>query len=88
MLNRLETVTLAKRQEVEMELAELKMLRVSLAVTRMYTIRNEYIRGTAQVGRCGGNPRGKTDVDMYERKTMGTLEKGVEDGTAMKNETG
>ena len=43
----LETVTLTKRQEAEMEVAELKMLRFSLGVTSMDTIRNEYIRGTA-----------------------------------------
>ena len=36
-----------------MEVAELKMLRFSLGVTRMDKIRNEYIRGTAQVGRFG-----------------------------------
>ena len=34
-----------------MEVAELKMLRFSLGVTRMDKIRNEYIRGTAQVGK-------------------------------------
>ena len=33
-----------------MEVAELKMLRFSLGVTRMDKIRNEYIRATAQVG--------------------------------------
>ena len=47
----LETMTLRKRQEAEMEVAELKMLRFSLGVTRMDKIWNEYIRGTAQVGR-------------------------------------
>ena len=36
-----------------MEVAELKMLPFSLGVTRMDNIRNEYIRGTAQVGRFG-----------------------------------
>ena len=49
----LETVALAKRQEVEMVVAELKMLRFSLAVTRMGKIGNEYIRGTARVGWFG-----------------------------------
>ena len=48
----LETVALTKRQEAE-EVAELKMLRFSLGVTRMDTIRNEYIIGTGQVGRFG-----------------------------------
>ena len=48
MLYGLETVALTKRQEAEMEVAELKMLRFSLGVTRMDKIRNEYIRGTAQ----------------------------------------
>ncbi len=47
----LETVVLTKRQVTEMEGAELKMLLFSLGVTRMDHIRNEYIRGTAQVGR-------------------------------------
>ena len=43
------TVVLTKRQEAEMEVAELKMLRFLLLVTRMDKIRNEYIRGTEQV---------------------------------------
>ena len=51
MLYGLETVTLTKRQEAEMEVAELKMLQFSLGVTRMDNIRNEYIRGTAQLGK-------------------------------------
>ena len=46
-----------KRQEAEMEVAELKMLRFSLGVTRMDKIRNEYIRGTAQVGKFGEKTR-------------------------------
>ncbi|KAK3540053.1 hypothetical protein QTP70_023811 [Hemibagrus guttatus] len=51
MLYGLETVSLRKRQESELEIAELKMLRFSLGVTRLDRIRNEYIRGTAHVGR-------------------------------------
>ena len=57
MLYGVETVALTKGQEAEMEVAELKMLRFSLGVTRMDTIRNEYIRGTAQVGRFGEKTR-------------------------------
>ncbi|KAK3561613.1 hypothetical protein QTP86_010689 [Hemibagrus guttatus] len=51
MLYGLETVSLRKRQESELEVAELKMLRFSLGVTRLDRIRNEYSRGTAHVGR-------------------------------------
>ena len=51
MLCGLETVALTKRQEAEMEVVELKMLRFSFGGTRMDMIRNEYIRGTARVGR-------------------------------------
>ena len=57
MLYGLETVALTNRQEADMEVAELKMLRFSLGVTRMDKIRNEYIRGTAQVGRFGEKTR-------------------------------
>ena len=46
MLYGLETVALTTRQEAEMEVAELKMLRLSLGVTRKDKIRNEYIGGT------------------------------------------
>ncbi|KAK3510925.1 hypothetical protein QTP70_027101 [Hemibagrus guttatus] len=57
MLYGLETVSLRKRQESELEVAELKMLRLSLGVTRLDRIRNEYIRGTAHVGRLGDKVR-------------------------------
>ena len=50
MLYGLEVVAPMKRQEAELEVA-LEMLRFSSGVTRMDRIRNEYIRGTAQVGR-------------------------------------
>ena len=58
MLYGLETVALTKRQEAEMEVAELKMLRVSLGVTRMDKNRNECIRGTV----WRENTRGKTEM--------------------------
>ncbi|KAK3506633.1 hypothetical protein QTP70_011148 [Hemibagrus guttatus] len=57
MLYGLETVSLRKRQESELEVAELKMLRFSLGVTRLDRIRNEYIRGTAHVGCFGDKVR-------------------------------
>ncbi|KAK3515161.1 hypothetical protein QTP70_008184 [Hemibagrus guttatus] len=57
MLYGLETVSLRKSQESELEVAELKMLRFSLGVTRLDRIRNEYIRGTAHVGRLGDKVR-------------------------------
>ncbi|KAK3515291.1 hypothetical protein QTP70_013489 [Hemibagrus guttatus] len=57
MLYGLETVSLRKRQESGLEEAELKMLRFSLGVTRLDRIRNEYIRGTAHVGRLGDKVR-------------------------------
>ncbi|KAK2849596.1 hypothetical protein Q5P01_009430 [Channa striata] len=50
----LETVAVRKRQEAEMETAEMKMLRFSLGVTRLDRIRNEFIRGTAHVA-CVSN---------------------------------
>ena len=40
-----------------MDAAELKTLRFSLGVTRMDKIRNEYVRGTAQVGRFAEKTR-------------------------------
>lgn len=44
-------------QKAELEVAELNMLRFSLGVTRVDRIRNEYIRGTAQVGHFGDKAR-------------------------------
>ncbi|KAI5099908.1 hypothetical protein C0J45_10460, partial [Silurus meridionalis] len=57
MLYSLETVALSKRQEVELEVAELKMLRFSLEVTRMDRIKNKFIRGTSHIGRFGDKVR-------------------------------
>lgn len=55
----LETVALTKRQE--QEVVDLKMLRFTLGVTRMAKIRNEMIRGTAQVKQRGDkSQRGQT----------------------------
>ena len=54
MLYSLETAGLTKKQEAELEVAELKMLRFSLGVTRMEKIKNEYIQGTAHM-KCFGD---------------------------------
>ncbi|KAI5090185.1 hypothetical protein C0J45_20320 [Silurus meridionalis] len=51
------TVALSKRQEVELEVAELKMLWFSLGVTTINRIRNEFLRGTAHVGHSGDKVR-------------------------------
>ncbi|KAK3515214.1 hypothetical protein QTP70_010616 [Hemibagrus guttatus] len=89
MLYGLETVSLRKRQESELEVAELKMLRFSLGVKRLDRIRNEYIRGTAHVGRLGDKVRetrlrwfghvqrrerkGRELADMMERRKVDIL---------------
>ena len=44
MLYGMETVAMTKRQERKMEVAEMKMLRFSLGVTRVNRLRNEEIR--------------------------------------------
>ena len=49
----LETVAVTKKQVKEMEVAEMKMLRFAMGVTRKDKIRNEYIRSTVKVGRLG-----------------------------------
>ena len=53
MIYTLEAVALTKRQEAELEVAEMKMLRFSLGVMGMDRIRNAYVRGSAQVRRLG-----------------------------------
>ena len=49
----LETVALTKKQVEEMEVAEMKMLRFAVGVTRKDKIRNEHIRSTVKVERLG-----------------------------------
>ena len=45
----LETVAVPTKQVEEIEVAEMKMLRFAMGVTRKDKIRNEYIRGTVKV---------------------------------------
>ena len=47
----LETVAFTKKQVEEMKVAEIKMLRFAMGVTRKDKIRNEYISGTVKVER-------------------------------------
>ena len=42
-----------KRQVKDMEVAEMKMLRFAMEMTRKDKIRSEYIRGTVKVERLG-----------------------------------
>ena len=45
----LETVAVTKKQMEEMEIAEMKMFRFAMGVTRKDKIRNEYIRVTVKI---------------------------------------
>ena len=49
----LETVAVTKKQVEEIEVAEMKMLRFAMGVTRKDKIRNEHIRSTVKVERLG-----------------------------------
>ena len=49
----LETVAVTKKQVEEMEVAEMKMLKFAMGVTRKDKIRNEHIRSTVKVGWLG-----------------------------------
>ena len=53
MLYGMETVALTRRQEAELEVAELRMLRFAMGVTRLDKIKNTHVRGTANVVRIG-----------------------------------
>ena len=49
----IETVAVTKKQVEEMEVAEMKMLRFSMGVTRKDKIRNGYMRSTVKIERLG-----------------------------------
>ena len=57
MMYGLETVAMSKGWETELEVAEMKMLRFELGVTRLDKIRNNLIRGTLHVGPIGNKVR-------------------------------
>ena len=76
----LETVAVTKKQVEEMEVAEMKMLRSAMGVTRKDKIRNEHIRSTVKVERLGMKMREgrlrwyehvmRRDQEYVERKMM------------------
>ena len=53
----METVALTGRQVKKMEVAELKMLRLALGVSRKDRIRNRHVRGTAKIAKLGDKLR-------------------------------
>lgn len=57
MLYGMETVAVTEKQVGKMEVAELKMVRWALGVTRRDKIRNEYVRGTAKIAKLGDKLR-------------------------------
>ena len=61
----LETVAVTKKQVEEMEVAEMKMLRFAMGVTRKDKIRNGYIRSTVKVKRLGMKIRGGGRLKWY-----------------------
>ena len=62
-----ETVAMTRRQEAELEVAELKMLRFSSGVARMDRIRNEHVRGTAQVGQFSAKVREERLIPLSQK---------------------
>ena len=57
MLYGMETVSVTKRQVGKMEVAELKMVRWALGVTKKDKIRKEYVRGIAKIAKLGDKLR-------------------------------
>ena len=73
----METVAVTERQVGKMEVAELKMVRWALGVTRKDKIRNEYVRGTAKIAKLGDKLR-NARLRWYghvKRREEGTWEK-------------
>ena len=57
MLYRMETMAVTERQVGKMEVAELKIMRWAMGVTRKDNIRNEYVRETAKISKLGDKLR-------------------------------
>ena len=79
MVYSLETMAVTKKQVEEMEVAEMKMLRFAVGVTKD-KIKNEYIKGTVKVERLGMKMREgrlrwyghamRRDQELVRRKVM------------------
>ena len=67
MLYGMKTVAVTERQVGKMEVAELKMVRWALGVTRKDKIRNEYVRGTAKIAKLEDKLR-KARLRWYEHE--------------------
>ena len=65
----METVAVTDKQVGKLEVAELKMVRWALGVTREDKIRNEYIRGTARIAKLGEKIREDKIRNEYIRGT-------------------
>ena len=65
----LDTVALSKGQEKEPEVAELKMLRYSVGVTKLYKIRSEYMEVSTRNDPCKTTQR---HADRRETKMVWT----------------
>ena len=57
MLYEMKMMAVTERQVGKMEVAELKMVRWALGVTRKNNIKNEHLRGTAKIAKLGDKLR-------------------------------
>ncbi|XP_042890838.1 uncharacterized protein LOC122265539 [Penaeus japonicus] len=96
MLYGLEAVSLTKRQDTEIEVAEMRMFRVSQGVMRTYKIRNEYIKGRTHVEQFGNKAREarlrsfvhvmRRDEELIGRRMLGKETTGREEERKAKEE--
>ena len=87
MLYGMETVAVTERQMGRMEVAELKVVRWALGVTRKDKIRNEYVRGTAKIAKLGDKLWNATLVWTRKKERRRLLgEKDDRDGGARQKE--
>lgn len=81
----LEKVALTKRQEEEMEVEEVKTVRISSGVTKRDSIRKKFISEIAQVEQLGDKV-GKERLRLFEHLQRIYWTKGVEYGATMQEE--